>query len=42
VFGATPKFLSPDGRLGIQLDSGAVRWVGHKEVEWMDFGSLAG
>ena len=42
VFGATPKFLSPDGRLGIQLESGAVRWVGHKEVEWMDFGSLAG
>ncbi len=37
AFVATPRFLSPDGRLGIQLPSGAVRWVGHKEVEWTDF-----
>lgn len=38
AFLATPRFISPDGRLGIQLKTGAVRWVGHKEVEWRDFG----
>ncbi len=35
TFAATPKFLSPDGRLGIQLEHGSVRWVGHKELEWL-------
>jgi biotin-(acetyl-CoA carboxylase) ligase len=38
TFRATPRFVSPDGRLGVQLASGAVRWVGHKEVTWTDFG----
>lgn len=38
-FSATPRFISPDGRLGIQLESGSVRWVGHKELEWLDLGA---
>ena len=35
VFWATPRFISPDGRLGIQLDSGTVRWVDRKELRWL-------
>ena len=31
---ATPRLLSPDGRLGLELLSGGLRWVGHKELEW--------
>ena len=42
AFRATPRFVSPDGRLGIQLPSGALRWVGHKEVVWIDWGGLEG
>ena len=38
AFRATPRFISPDGRLGIQLASGVLRWVGHKEVVWTDWG----
>jgi BirA family biotin operon repressor/biotin-[acetyl-CoA-carboxylase] ligase len=39
AFRATPRVISPDGKLGIQLDSGALRWVGHKEVIWTDWGA---
>lgn len=35
TFAATPSFLSPDGRLGVQLVHGSIRWVGHKELEWL-------
>lgn len=35
VLQATPRLLSPDGRLGLELQNGGLRWVGHKELEWL-------